>query len=436
MHWIEKQCPVDVIPKILSFAGPQSMQVLNLTSRHWRSVMEEESTWKVLCEDYHKWKEGDAIPSRWKTHYRLSPCIPLDYSSLNCTSFVSMLQQVQHNSIRSRSSTDEDAHIRVLIKPGKYVLSEGIKVNTAMTVTFQTLDMPDIDYFMNEEEENKEQTAGENISATPKRKLFKRAGKLRKSVMSCRTVNIVNEESNNRLDEIDEKLQPHPSRAMLVLHSRQNNEPIFRVLDGTVNINNMAIIHSSAGIDIWNGNSAVQVQPPSLPDGNLPEFTPRPKVILHKAEVSSRSGRGIVAIDGGTAHVRECYIHDCAATGIYVGGPGSSAIIERADVLRNGNGNRIRRGIGRGHSGIYLEQGTALVRDCNISQNSLSGLSAISQENAILSLEQSDLVANGAIQLEMPPDGSTSRRRSQTRDNRVSTHGMLRERSGLIEVSS
>ena len=87
-----------------------------------------------------------------------------------------------------------------------------------------------------------------------------------------------------------------------------------------------------------------------------------------------------------------------------------------------------------GHSGIYLEQGSATVRGCNISQNSLTGILAVSQENAILSLSESDLVANGAQQLEMPPNGSVSQRRSLMRDNNMAVSGDTRSKSGLIDI--
>ena len=126
-------------------------------------------------------------------------------------------------------------------------------------------------------------------------------------------------------------------------------------------------------------------------------------------------------------------VHDCAATGIYVGGPGSRANIEATDVVRNGNGNtRARRGIPRGHSGVYLEQGNARIFDCNISNNSLTGISAVSPDNAILNLEETDLVQNGTFQLEMPPLGSIARRESITQDNRLAAFGLTRARSGLV----
>ena len=184
--------------------------------------------------------------------------------------------------------------------------------------------------------------------------------------------------------------------------------------------------------DIWNGNSAVQIQPPSGPDDQPMMVVPAPTAILEGVGLSSHSGRGIVNIDGGHVIIRRCFVHDCAATGIYVGGPGSRAQIEETDVVRNGNGNtHHRRGIARGHSGIYLEQGHAHIRNCNVSNNSLTGISAVSQENAFLNLEESDLISNGTFQLEMPGMGTNSFRRSSVENNIMSTTGLARTRSGL-----
>ena len=160
---------------------------------------------------------------------------------------------------------------------------------------------------------------------------------------------------------------------------------------------------------------------------------PPPTVILENTEVTSASGRGIVNIDGGQVTIRNCYVHDCAATGIYVGGPGSRAQIERTDVVRNGNGNTAhRRGIARGHSGVYLEQGHATIFDCNISQNSLTGISAVSPDNAFLNLEASELVSNGSFQLELPAAGTVAHTRSITVNNTLASFGLPRSRSGLV----
>ena len=81
--------------------------------------------------------------------------------------------------------------------------------------------------------------------------------------------------------------------------------------------------------------------------------------------------------------------------------------MERTDVLNNGHGNTaFRNGITRGHSGVYLEQGVTVIKDSNISNNSLTGILTVSADNACLTVEGSDLVGNGSIQLEIPHTGS------------------------------
>jgi len=232
--------------------------------------------------------------------------------------------------------------------------------------------------------------------------------------------------------------RPPPKRAVIVLKTRKHNEPIVRVRQGTVRLHNIDLIHNASGTDIWNGNAAVQVQPPFDEQDNPLTVVPpsmQPTAILDKVNIMSVSGRGVVNIDGGFASINDCYIHNCAATGIYVGGPGSVANVARTDVVHNGNGNeRSRRGIARGHSGVYLEQGVATLRDCNVSNNSLTGISAVSSDNAALTVEETDLMSNGSIQLEMPPLGSASHRRSVSRNNSVSAGGRGRSRSGLLTV--
>jgi hypothetical protein len=227
--------------------------------------------------------------------------------------------------------------------------------------------------------------------------------------------------------------RPTTDCATLILQTRKHNEPLFRVQQGNLKLANLQLLHNCHGMDIWNGNAAIQIQPPK----NLPNITTtttlvRPCVCMTSLEVISHSGRGIVNIDGGFALIRNSYVHDCAATGIYVGGPGTQAVMERTDVLHNGNGARNRRGgIGRGHSGVYLEQGKAIIRDCNISRNSLTGISAVSLHNTFLNLEQSDLVANGTAQLEMPHGAPMSM--DLQRNNRLAAIGLLRSRSGLVQ---
>jgi len=239
------------------------------------------------------------------------------------------------------------------------------------------------------------------------------------------------------------------SHATLILRSRRHNEPAFRVQQGLLRLQNIEIQHNSHGLDIWNGNAAVQIQPPTPPvennNSNVPQppATARPTAILEQCLVTSQSGRGIVNIDGGKVVLRKCAVADCAATGVYIGGPGSSAVMEESDVIRNGVGNHHHRrgsstatrghGIARGHSGIYLEQGLARIRDCNVSHNTLSGISVVSPDNAVLHLEESSVVRNGTHQLELPPPGSAARQRSTTvaGNNTLDAVGDAALRSGL-----
>ena len=47
-------CPTDVLPKILAYAGPISAAALQQTSRHFRDVLNTEGTWRGLCEELYK----------------------------------------------------------------------------------------------------------------------------------------------------------------------------------------------------------------------------------------------------------------------------------------------------------------------------------------------------------------------------------------------
>jgi hypothetical protein len=47
-------CPEDALPKILAFAGPQKTAALSKVSRVWRDVINEDRTWRVICEDLYK----------------------------------------------------------------------------------------------------------------------------------------------------------------------------------------------------------------------------------------------------------------------------------------------------------------------------------------------------------------------------------------------
>jgi hypothetical protein len=53
-EFLSDNCPQDVVPHILAFAGPQIAASLSKVNRYWKQVMDDEETWRVLCEDMYK----------------------------------------------------------------------------------------------------------------------------------------------------------------------------------------------------------------------------------------------------------------------------------------------------------------------------------------------------------------------------------------------
>lgn len=352
------------------------------------------------------------MPGSWSDYYKNNPCIPVDFSTISMA-----LSCTQGSGVHQRNS------VRVLLRPGSYILREPICVQAESNVdiTVETMDIP--------------HSFNPVIEVPTDVEPKKRRKSLRK-ILSCRSIDV--EEEEESLPAFPEPTPnsvspPSTKRATLTLRSRFHNEPIVRVRQGSCTLRNLELRHISYGTDIWNGNAAVQIQPPLGLDDQPVMVSPAPTATLYNVDITSGSGRGIVNIDGGNLTIRSCYIHDCAATGIYVGSATSNVVIERTDVIRNGNGNtQHRRGIARGHSGIYLEQGLAQITSSNISENSLTGISAVNPSNAILHLVESDLVSNGAFQLEMPEIGTAAQRQSITRNVHLSASGLSRSRSGLM----
>ena len=378
----------------------------------------------------HQWKHGDPEPSSWAEHYRMNPCVPVDYRSVHTA--VALATAGNHH---PRGHTLQNRTIHVLLRPGKYYLREAITVQSTVGVkiSIETMEMPENIFQPTRPTEVVEQPP--EAPALPKRShSFSR-------FMRCNRPNYdVEETERSESSDYSEAdwmglIPQPPTHATLILRSRRPNEPAFRVRQGSLVLKNVEIQHNSHGIDIWNGNAAVQIQPPLSSDDIPVVVNPRPSAMLERVKILSQSGRGVVNIDGGKVVIRNSAVIDCAATGVYIGGPGSQALVEHTDVLRNGVGNRSRRGIARGHSGIYLEQGFARIVDCAISGNTLTGISAVSPENAVLNLENCDLMSNGTYQLEMPPPGTNARRRSITNNNNMSVIGVARLRSGLMTES-
>ena len=106
----------------------------------------------------------------------------------------------------------------------------------------------------------------------------------------------------------------------------------------------------------------------------------------------------------------------------------SLVALEQNDVVENGTGNarELQRGVARGHSGVYVEQGLDRIEECNVSRNTLTGISAISTDQARLHVEGSDVRANRSDKMELPLPES---RRAVSQDNPILSAGQGRPRS-------
>jgi Right handed beta helix region len=332
--------------------------------------------------------------------------------------------------------------VRILLRPGNYWLKQAIDIQAhpGVTILFKTVELPRNLYrpILHATEVTEQPLPSQPLEAESTTR--KRTPSSFLNLFRCKRHTPPDETDLAEISEFTEDCRDNsgnsiPSseskHATLILRSRKNNEPVFRVRQGILLVRNVEIQHNSLGLDIWNGNAAIQIQPPMGDDENPLPVEPLPVAYMDSVHISSQTGRGIVSIDGGKVVLRKCAVTDCAATGVYIGGPGSQAVIEKSDVIRNGVGNRIRRGIARGHSGIYLEQGFATIRNSNVSSNVLTGISVVSPDNAFIVLENSTLMNNGTYQLELPPTGSISRQRSTNVNNTMAARGDAPLRSGL-----
>lgn len=59
LAWLEQECPGDIVPKILAFCGPQLVAALSKTNKHWNTVVHQEKTWRIMCEELYKVREKE-----------------------------------------------------------------------------------------------------------------------------------------------------------------------------------------------------------------------------------------------------------------------------------------------------------------------------------------------------------------------------------------
>jgi len=420
LEWISEEAPNEVVPQILSFVGSRKMLALSRVNSKWRRIILAEETWRTLCEDTGKWKEGDRLPHSWLQLYRSSPCVPIDYNSIESAWAAVTCED-----------GDQRKTARILLHPAKYILSESLVVRASGStqITIETIERspsvlshPSTSIFENTNASPPNTRNSEaNLFSDRKRKVFQFSqfsnrveAMWGKVVKGCRSASATNNDSPAINDDFQSSVIPtfasrtqigadcEAPRAQLIFKTRKPNQPLIHVQKGLVILNNLNLIHYSTGNDIWRGNAAIQLQPQYSF-----HFGRQPMAILRNVGITSQSGRGVVAIDGGKLIATKCCIHHCAGTGLFLSGTGSEATVEQCDIVYNGCGNLIsHRGIRPGHSGIFVAQGSARVIDSNVSNNSLTGITPDqSRDNSVaVHIDNSDFIGNGVAQLVAPFD--------------------------------
>jgi hypothetical protein len=143
-----------------------------------------------------------------------------------------------------RSPRAEQAHsIRVLLRPGRYILREAITVQAPcrVRVVMETMEMPDSFHPILETPTEVE----------PARK--RKSSPSFRNLLACRTVDVEEpeEEAPEFLEPVatsSSGLVPSIKRASLVLRTRRHNEPILRVRQGCCTLRNLELRHISHGI--------------------------------------------------------------------------------------------------------------------------------------------------------------------------------------------
>ena len=212
-----------------------------------------------------QWSNGDDLPSTsWREYYQNNPCVPVDYPTLHAA-----LASVEAPDSNNPRIIQQTRSIRVLLRPGDHVLREAIIIQAleGVQVTIETMKGGP---FLATHEISDVDRAVENTpsSLSPTRRLARKAANMRNR-MTCRSI----DDDDVELEHPPvERLSPRRSEedfATLILRTRRHNEPLFRVRQGTCKLVNLQLLHNCHGMDIWNGNAAIQIQPPVVPQGEI-----------------------------------------------------------------------------------------------------------------------------------------------------------------------
>lgn len=383
-----------------------------------------------------QWKpdQQESEPASWKDYYRLHPCVPVDYATIEGALNVLTQQTNLCHPPPANSSESNTLHsLHVLVRPGYYSIPRTIQIKAGkpdFQICIETL-MPD-----------------QSNSSLP----WNSCATLVSASSSCLPAALQTSKPLQRGD--------------------RRNEPLIRLVQGELILKNIALLHHSPGIDIWNGNTALQLSPDVstvLSARKAITTTVQATARLEHCHVTSGSGRGIVVETGSSLSLNDSCVTECAATGIAVHGgsdiafnrPPAQATLTNSDIVNNGvgyhtfsihidqqrlssypiNGNdgpvmtsasRVV-GLSRGRSGISVEQACVTVQNCSISHNAGAGISVISNDFDLI-VDQSTIVGNASTPVELPFEN-----RAQTPNLRIdptsnlSMEGWVTARSRVLQ---
>lgn len=150
---------------------------------------------------------------------------------------------------------EQTQSIRVLLRPGRYVLREAITIQApySVRVEIETMEMPDSFLPI-------DQTT---MAFDPEPARKRKPSQSLRNILSCRTIDVEQQEDEvSGVEFFDASMlstnissrQPNgfgKKCATLVLRTRRHNEPIIRIRQGTAVLRNLELKHISHGSGKW-----------------------------------------------------------------------------------------------------------------------------------------------------------------------------------------
>ena len=190
-----------------------------------------------------QWKVGDEIPKSWREFYMYNPCVPVDYKTVGSAFAIARGNGPNADQVRS---------IRILLRPGKYLLREALTVQSPsedIKLALETMDLPAC-YENPDFSDDSEVEMGNNES-TGRNGNRKRSSSATLRTLLCRTVEVDDDDAddnNSVAESVNSTALPIAKRAVLSLKTRRSNEPLIRIRQGQCSIKNIELRHYSHGI--------------------------------------------------------------------------------------------------------------------------------------------------------------------------------------------